>query len=169
MLLAGVKNVRFLVLIPISAFLAILILWVSRPDIPARAVEHIKGKFNSHSNSTSTSNSDSNSTAAPLQNSKEESWWFEDKWPFQADVLDDYDLPTFNREELRNYPPHNYKGPGQPTFATFYASRNATDRDPYFVATQQVIYRLLWDPKTKSKNHPVTVFVPKFISEEQRE
>lgn len=153
MLSAGVRNVKLLIYIPIAALLAIIILGISKPDLPARAVEHIKGKLGG---------------AIPEQ-TKAESWWFEDKWPFEADVLDDYDLPTFDIPNLRNKAPHNYKGPGNPTFATFYASHNATDRNPYFIATQQVIYRHLWDPKTRSRKYPVTVFVPDFITQRHKE
>lgn len=89
-----------------------------------------------------------------------------DKWHFQAE-LNDLVLPDLNGSEFRNFPPHNYRGPGHETFALFYATRDGSFRDPYFLATMNIIYRLLWSPEMKSK-HPVTVFVTSFISEEFR-
>lgn len=151
MLTAGVRNVKLLVYVLAATVVGISVLWMSKPDLPGRAVHHIKGTLLGGS--------------AP-ESIHEESWWFEDKWPFQADVLDQYDLPGFNTSKLKNYPPHNYKGRGRPTFATFYASHDATNRDPYFIATLQVIYRLLWDPKTRSDQYPVTVFVPDFVRQD---
>lgn len=74
----------------------------------------------------------------------------------------------FDFERLKNLPPHNYQGPGHETFATLYASRNAAIQDPYFVAAQQIVFRLLWRERTKSK-HPVTVFVTQFVNQTQRD
>lgn len=90
-------------------------------------------------------------------------------WWFQKD-LDGFPLPEFNNiTKLHNYPPHNYRGAGQKAYATFFATRNGTEKDPYFIAAQQFVYRMLWDPEKKSAKHPVIVFVPPFITTEQRQ
>lgn len=91
-----------------------------------------------------------------------------DKWGFQADI-DWLELIDFDFERLRNLPPRNYKGPGHETFATLYASRDASLRDPYFIAIQQTIFRLLWRQKSASKKYPVTVFVTQYVNQTQRD
>jgi alpha-N-acetylglucosamine transferase len=90
------------------------------------------------------------------------------KYMFQQD-LTQYDMPDFDAHSLRRYKPHNYRGPGHETFATYYSTRNATVHDPYFLAAQQMAYRLLWDPRSKSNKHPLTVFVAPFVPDEQRD
>lgn len=89
------------------------------------------------------------------------------KWFFQDDL--EYANPKFDIPKLKTYAPHNYKGPGHPTFATYLATRNSSVHDPYFSAAQQMAYRLLWDPRSKSDKHPLTVFVAPFIPQEQRD
>lgn len=91
-----------------------------------------------------------------------------DKWFFQAD-LENYTLPQFDRAKLQKYPPHNYRGPGQSTYATFFATRDGTLQDPYFVSALQIVYRLLWDPNRKTEKWPVVVFVTPYVREELRE
>lgn len=87
---------------------------------------------------------------------------------FQDD-LNEIEVPTaLSNSKFATYPPHNYKGPGHETFATLYVTRNGTLRDPYFLANLNIIYRLLWAPKIKSK-HPVTVFVTGPVPREHRE
>lgn len=90
------------------------------------------------------------------------------KWFWQVDI-DGYPLPEFKipLDELRNYPPHNYKGHGQQVYATFFATRNGTMKDPYFLSALQIVYRLLWDKDIKG-TRPVVVFVPPFVPAEQR-
>nr|POE51758.1 galactinol synthase 7 [Quercus suber] len=88
------------------------------------------------------------------------------KWYFQTDIP--YALPQFDVSRLGAIAPQHYQGPGHETFATYFASRNSSMEDPYFIAAQQIVYRLLWDPRSKTKKYPVTVFVAPFISEEQR-
>lgn len=75
-----------------------------------------------------------------------------------------------NMATLKDYPPHNYHGTGnEKAFATFFATHNGSSKDPYFIAAQEFVYRLLWDPEKRSKSHPVIVFVPDFITMEQRQ
>lgn len=90
-----------------------------------------------------------------------------DKWYFQDDVQ--FPPPKLDVRTLKRYAPHNYKGPGHATFATYLATRNGSIHDPYFCAAQQQVYRLLWDPKIRSTEHPVTVFVAPFVDETQRD
>lgn len=91
----------------------------------------------------------------------------EGKLPFQSDI-EHLDLPTFNTRELRRHLPHNWKGPGHPTIATYLATPGGSLRDPYFLSALQLAYRLLWDPRTKSK-HTFTVFVAPHITDQQRD
>lgn len=90
-------------------------------------------------------------------------------FPFQADLLD-YRPPKLPITTLTQYAPHNDRGPGQSAFATYLSTRNNSIHDPYFLAAQQLVYRLLWDPKSRSTApHPVIVFVAPFIPTEQRD
>ncbi|QIW96500.1 hypothetical protein AMS68_002018 [Peltaster fructicola] len=91
-----------------------------------------------------------------------------DYWFFQDD-LNDFPLPTFDIEKLKDQAPHNYRGPGHETYATFLSTRNNSLQDPYFLATLQQAYRLLWDPKIRSKHHPFTVYVAPHIPKNQRD
>lgn len=94
-----------------------------------------------------------------------------DKWFFEAEV--EFKLPDFNISKLRTLPPHNYRGPGHQTFATFFVSRDGTTKgpkqDPYFISVMQIVYRLLWDPAIKTQKHPIVVFVTEHVPEEQRQ
>lgn len=90
----------------------------------------------------------------------------ETKWGFQLDTPW-FPLPEFNDSEVESAP-HHWKGPGHETFATLYATREASLHDPYFLAAQQLIYRVLWSPTSRSKKHPFTVFVAPFVSQEHR-
>ncbi|QIX00967.1 hypothetical protein AMS68_006484 [Peltaster fructicola] len=92
-----------------------------------------------------------------------------DKWFFEAELpIERYPPPKYDVDRLKAYASHNYKGPGHPTFATYFASRDGTLQDPYFLATQQMTYRLLWDPRSRSI-YPFTVFVAPFIPQQQRD
>lgn len=92
----------------------------------------------------------------------------EDPWNFLRDH-EQYGQPRWNAASLSKNHPHNYRGPGGKTFATFFSSRNATLQNPYFLAAQQVVYRVLWHPETRSQHHPFTVFVAPFVPVDQRE
>lgn len=91
----------------------------------------------------------------------------EEVFDFQKDLP--YGQPKMDVEKLLRYRPHHFVTRNRPTFATFYATRNSSMRDPYFLATQQLIYRTLWHPVSRTRRHPFTVFVAPFISQEQRE
>jgi alpha-N-acetylglucosamine transferase len=49
------------------------------------------------------------------------------------------------------------------------ASRNPSVKDPYFLAIQSLIYRVLWSPRSKTEKHPIVVFVGDYVSNEQRQ
>jgi len=89
-----------------------------------------------------------------------------DKVFFEYEVP--YVMPSYDLEKLVTLAPHNYRGPGHKTFATFFLSRNESLHDPYYIATHQVVYRLLWNEESKSHRHPVVVFVAPFVTQEQR-
>lgn len=89
------------------------------------------------------------------------------EWFFQLDLK--FNNPQFDIHKLKQYRPHNYKGPGQDVFATYLSTRNCTLHDPYFQAAQQLAYRVLWDPRSKTKKHPLVVFVAPFIPDENRD
>ncbi|QIX02500.1 hypothetical protein AMS68_008017 [Peltaster fructicola] len=108
-----------------------------------------------------------NDLLASKKNETDKPTWNDDKYYFQVN-LPQYELPQFGKVELAAAP-QNYKGPGGETIATFYASRDADMHDPYFLAAQQIVYRVLWNPRTKTTKYPMTVFVTPFISQEQRD
>lgn len=89
-----------------------------------------------------------------------------EKWFYEYDN-ELYPPPSFDVQALSKYAPHNYKGKGQPTLATFFATRNGSLEDPYFLGAQQQLYRVLWDERSKSR-YPMTVFVAPFVHETQR-
>lgn len=89
------------------------------------------------------------------------------RWGFQLD-MPWYALPEFD-EAVLAAAPHHWRGAGHETYATFFASRDASMSDPYFLAAQQIIYRVLWDPKSRSRGHPMTVFVAPFVSQQHRD
>lgn len=78
----------------------------------------------------------------------DDKFWDAGKLYFQED-MPFYSNPKFSSAKLRRHTPHNYKGPGHPTFATYLSTRNGSMHDPYFLAAQQVAYRLLWDPRSR--------------------
>ncbi|KAK4502480.1 hypothetical protein PRZ48_005905 [Zasmidium cellare] len=102
--------------------------------------------------------------AAPTQSHGE---FNEMKFGFQDDLK--FANPDWDVHHLKQYKPHNYDGPGRPTIATYLSTRNGTLHDPYFQAAQQLVYRVLWDPKSKSKKYPLTVFVAPFIEQDKRD
>ncbi|ROV98132.1 hypothetical protein VPNG_08585 [Cytospora leucostoma] len=92
----------------------------------------------------------------------------EAKYEFQQDLLL-YTQPVFDVAKLRQYKPHNDHGPGQPAFATYLSTRDNSVHDPYFLSAMQLVYRVLWDPRSRSQRHPAVVFVAPFIPQEQRD
>lgn len=91
-----------------------------------------------------------------------------DKWYYQFDI-EHLHHPKYDIETLKHLAPHNYKGPGNPAFATFFATRSSSIQDPYFMSTVQNIYRLLWDPRSRSNQYPFIVFVAPFVTQQQRD
>lgn len=114
--------------------------------------------------STSTTTDSSSSTSSQ----EDDSAFNEVKFAFQDD-LTDYRMPQLDVAKLKQYKPHNDHGTGQFAFATYLSTRNNSLHDPYFLSAQQLVYRLLWDPKSRSAWHPVVVFVAPFIPKEQRD
>lgn len=131
------------------------------------ALEHLPGEAPSPGTSTVPFDTPQ-STTAEAAAATTLSLFDDDKWFFEED-LNDYANPSWNVQKLRQYKPHNAKGPGHPTFGMYYATYNGSLYDPYFMAAQQVIYRLLWDPRSKTAQHPVTVWVPPFIDDAHRD
>lgn len=80
----------------------------------------------------------------------------------------DYAPPAVDLEELSKYQPHNYKGLGNPAFATLFGTRNGSLADPNFVCTQELVFRILWADDKRSDRYPVVVFVLPFVSQLQR-
>lgn len=87
---------------------------------------------------------------------------------FQKDL--DLKLPVDIFNSLSKYLPHNYDPDDAApyTYATFFASRNPSVEDPYYLAIQSLIYRILWSPRSRTSKHPFVVFVADFVSAEQR-
>jgi inositol 3-alpha-galactosyltransferase len=81
------------------------------------------------------------------------------------------ELPIDTFKKLSVYAPRNYvpNGPPSYTYATFFASRNPSIEDPYYLAIHSLVYRILWSPRSKSANHPFVVFVGEWVSPEQRQ
>lgn len=88
---------------------------------------------------------------------------------FQKDLSLSLPVDTFT--SLRDLAPHNYESDGAAgyTYATFFASRNPSVEDPYYLAIHSLIYRILWSPRSKTSKHPFVVFVGDFVSQEQRD
>ncbi|KAF2208576.1 glycosyltransferase family 8 protein [Cercospora zeae-maydis SCOH1-5] len=86
--------------------------------------------------------------------------------PFQQNL--DLETPKMDILKLRRYKPHNYKGEGYPTYATHITTPGGSLNDPYFLAAQQLIYRVLWDMRSGTAQFPFTAFVAPHITEEQR-
>jgi len=99
---------------------------------------------------------------------KNETGYDFDKWFYQFDI-EEIEHPKYDVEKLKHFAPHNYKGPGHPAFATFFATRSPSIFDPYFMSTVQNVYRLLWDPRSRSNQYPMIVFVAPFVTQEQRD
>ncbi|KAH7392304.1 nucleotide-diphospho-sugar transferase [Phaeosphaeria sp. MPI-PUGE-AT-0046c] len=91
------------------------------------------------------------------------------EFEFQNDL--DLDFPTSVLQQFSNRAPLNYDPNGPRTFAyaTFMATRNPSIKDPYFLAIQSLIHRILWSPLTRTqKPYPFIVFVADFVTQEQR-
>lgn len=152
-MMVGRFNTRTYIYILVAVALLLAIFTVPQTGIPSKANDIVKNVLGHK----------------PQEESEEDKPLFNpDKWFYQGD-LDDLEQVKFDFDALRHFPPHNYHGPGHETYATFYASRNASMADPYFAAAQQIVYRLLWREKSKTKRHPVTVFVGPYVNETQRQ
>ncbi|ROV96294.1 hypothetical protein VMCG_07730 [Cytospora schulzeri] len=152
------------------------------PTSPAEAVysDSTDGSLPQQPNSDMTaSSSDSNIAIPPIDGSSSQdsgsdapgsssSGFNEEKYDFQKDLLL-YTQPAFDVAKLKQYRPHNDHGPGQFAFATYLSTRDNSVHDPYFLSAMQLVYRVLWDPNSRSPFHPIVVFVAPFIPQEQRD
>ena len=90
---------------------------------------------------------------------------------FQDD-LTQYHQPK-DLESLAQLPPKNLNPKAKshgPTFATYLSTRNSSIFDPYFLATEHLVYRTLWKSESKTTaGYPFTVFVAPFIPQIQRD
>jgi inositol 3-alpha-galactosyltransferase len=93
----------------------------------------------------------------------------EPEYTFQKDL--DVEFPKSVLEKFSTHAPLNYapNGPQSYAYATFMATRNPSTKDPYFLAIQSLIHRILWFPRTRTqKKYPFIVFVADFVTHEQR-
>ncbi|EME45195.1 glycosyltransferase family 8 protein [Dothistroma septosporum NZE10] len=132
-------------------------------DLPATPILAATLVYEKLSLSTSHPAASPAALVAPVE---EETHGYGSKLFFEDDLP--YKFPKLDIDKLKTMAPHHYKGPGHPTFATMFLSRNGSLHDPYFLSTHEVVYRLLWNPDTKSTEHPVTVFVAPFVAPAQR-
>jgi hypothetical protein len=91
------------------------------------------------------------------------------EYAFQNDL--DLELPTTVLNRFSTHAPVNYAagGPKSYAYATFMATRNPSIKDPYFLAIQSLIHRVLWSTHTRTqRNYPFIVFVADFVTREQR-
>ncbi|OAK99428.1 nucleotide-diphospho-sugar transferase [Phaeosphaeriaceae sp. SRC1lsM3a] len=91
------------------------------------------------------------------------------EFDFQTDL--NIEFPVSTLQQYSNLAPLNYNPYGPKTFAyaTFMATRNPSVKDPYFLAIQSLIHRILWAPLTRTqKPYPFIVFVADFVTQEQR-
>lgn len=92
------------------------------------------------------------------------------RYPFQDDLS--LPLATLDLKTLATKWPHNYD-PATPigsryAYATFMNTHNPSIRDPYFMAVQSLIYRVLWRPSSKTHSYPFIAFVASHVTQEQR-
>lgn len=73
--------------------------------------------------------------------------------------------PRVNFGRYAHRPPHNVEDQSGNAFALLLCTRESSLRDPYFAATQNIAYRLLWQFRTK---HRVIVFVCPWTPRSQR-
>lgn len=76
-------------------------------------------------------------------------------------------IPRRDFAAFAKYPAQNLNDPSGYAFATFYCTRQADVRDPFFEATQSIIWRLLWSDFRS--DHPVLVLVCPFTTKEQKD
>jgi inositol 3-alpha-galactosyltransferase len=91
------------------------------------------------------------------------------EFSFQEDL--DVEFPFAELDQFSHHAPLHYEPNGLKTYAyaTFMATRNPSLKDPYFLAIQSVVHRVLWSPRTRTrKNYPFIVFVADFVTAEQR-
>lgn len=75
-------------------------------------------------------------------------------------------IPRRNFSQYAERPPHATKEPAQYAYATLLCTRKPDLRDPFFAATQSLVWRLLWSDWHSI--YPVIVYVCPFTPEEQR-
>jgi hypothetical protein len=86
----------------------------------------------------------------------------------------DVELPTVDLVSFSRYQPHHFQPKDQNrtksyAYATFMSTRNPSLREPYFLAVQSLIYRVLWSKRSKSNGYPFIAFVADHVPETQRD
>ncbi|KAF2124134.1 glycosyltransferase family 8 protein, partial [Dothidotthia symphoricarpi CBS 119687] len=88
---------------------------------------------------------------------------------FQDDL--DLDLPISSLKKFSTHNPHNYisNDPKTYAYATFLSGHNPSLKDPFYLATHNVVHRVLWAQRSKTTKYPFVVFVAHYVSQEQRD
>lgn len=71
--------------------------------------------------------------------------------------LIEFPLPRRNFEEFAKMPPHNINEPVKFAFATLLCTPEPDERDPFWAATQSIVWRILWSDW--HSKYPMIVFV----------
>jgi alpha-N-acetylglucosamine transferase len=168
MTMAGNRNAVNPILFCTIVFLVGALAWVTLSTSGSQGqniFENFRGPSSAKNQGSQTSNSKDPSNFGVSKT--DDPNFFSFKAFFQQDLS--LPNPEFDIERLKTYKPINYDGSGRPTFAAYMSTRNSTIHDPYFCGAQQLAYRLLWDPRSKSEKYPFTVFVAPFIPQDQRD
>ncbi|KUI72749.1 hypothetical protein VM1G_08306 [Cytospora mali] len=138
------------------------------PTLPAEAVDSDSTDSSSPGPILELTGSSPQGSGPDTSSGSSSTGFNEEKYEFQKDLLL-YTPPAFDVAKLKQYKPHNDHGPGQFAFATYLSTRDNNVHDPYFLSAMQLVYRVLWDPKSRSPFHPIVVFVAPFIPQDQRD
>lgn len=76
--------------------------------------------------------------------------------------------PLTDLKRFKDFPPRNLDTSDGNAFATLLCSRDSSIVDPYFAATQSLVWRILWSWHA-SRKYPIIVFVCPFVPQEQRD
>lgn len=76
-------------------------------------------------------------------------------------------LPQRDFARYAHLPPLNHEEKSKYAFATLLCTRKSNIHDPYFAATQSLVYRLLWS--SYASKYPFVVFVCPFTPKSQRD
>ncbi|CCG84692.1 protein of unknown function [Taphrina deformans PYCC 5710] len=74
-----------------------------------------------------------------------------------SSALIDVPLPQVSFPKYAEYPAHNSKNPKGYAYATLLCTHDPNERDPFFIAAQQIVWRILWSDW--HSQYPIIVFV----------